>query len=462
MNSIAEHPDVKSGIDLFCAWVDSQMAYTGLPGLAAGVVYDQELIWSKGFGYADSAKGICVTPKTLFRIASITKLFTSTAIMILRDAGKLRLDDAVQKYIPWFKIQNTYPDAPEITIQHLLTHTSGLPREADFPYWTTANFPDIEEIRNTICNQKTILPSETRWKYSNLALALAGEVIATVSKMDYSDFIEQNVLRPLRMDDTFVRTLPHVHPFLAVGYGRRMPDLSRSIRPFGDCKGISAAANIASNVEDLAKFAMLQFRDAGAGGSQILKGSTLREMHRVHWLDANWQQGWGLGFSIVRMDNKTYVGHGGSLMGYRTQLLLSPEEKTAAIILTNADDGEPSKYIEKAFKWICSAVVRISKPSTGKAEINPDWEKLVGLYRNPWGDTQIMLLNNDLVAIDPSLPDPSADIARLIPVSNGIFRIEQPSGYGSHNEMAVFEMNPDGRVAALKIGVDYSYPVEKW
>ncbi len=267
--SIAENPEVKSGIDLFCAWVDSQMSYAGLPGVAAGVVYDQELVWARGFGCADLERSIPVTSKTLFRIASITKLFTSTAIMILRDAGKLKLDDPVNKFLPWFQIQNSFPEAPVITIQHLLTHTSGIPREADFPYWTTADFPTIEEIRNTIGNQKTILPTETKWKYSNLALSLAGEIVAAVSQRSYTDFVEENILQPLQMDGTYVRTLPQDHPLLATGYGRRMPDLKRAIRPFGDCKGISAAANMASSVEDLAKFAMLQFRDGTAGGKEF-------------------------------------------------------------------------------------------------------------------------------------------------------------------------------------------------
>ena len=236
------------------------------------------------------------TPQTIYRIASITKLFTSTALLQLRDAGKLQLDDPVKRHLPWFRIRHKYPDAPPITIRHLITHTSGLPREAAFPYWSTAEFPALEEIQDSLPQQETILPTETAWKYSNLAVTLAGEIVSAVSDQDYPAYVKDHILIPLGMDSTFVKTIEPNHPQLAAAYGRRLPDGTRETSPFTDCQGITPAANIATTVEDLAKFAMLQFRDGPAGGAQILKGSTLREMHRVHWLDPSWQEGWGLGF----------------------------------------------------------------------------------------------------------------------------------------------------------------------
>lgn len=117
------------------------MAYAGLPGLSIGIGYDQGLIWSRGFGLANVAQNVAAKPNTIYRISSITKLFTATTILQLRDGGYLqlddpitKLDDPITKYLPWFNIQNRHPDAPPITIRHLLTHTSGIPREAAFPY----------------------------------------------------------------------------------------------------------------------------------------------------------------------------------------------------------------------------------------------------------------------------------------------------------------------------------------
>src|SRR5262245_65703526 len=98
MPSIVEHADVRAALDLFTAWTEAQMAYSGQPGLSAGIVHEQELIWARGFGWASRESGAAATPDTLYRIASITKLFTATAILQLRDAGRLRLDDAVSHH----------------------------------------------------------------------------------------------------------------------------------------------------------------------------------------------------------------------------------------------------------------------------------------------------------------------------------------------------------------------------
>ena len=380
---------VQSRMDLLSAWIESQMAYRNQPGLSVGIVYDQELVWSKGFGYANTDSKSPATPQTVYRIASITKLFTSTAIMQLRDAGKLQLDDPVEKHLSWFDIQDRFPDAPPITIRHLITHTSGLPREAAFPYWTDSNFPTREQVREALPGQQTILPTETRWKYSNLALALAGEIVAAASKSRYTDHIEQSILHPLDMSATQVRTIQEDHPKLATGYGRRLPDGSRSVSPFTDCQGITPAANMATTVEDLARFAMLQFRDGPSGGAQILEGSTLREMHRVHWLAPDWKSGWGLGFHVERDDAnaRTYIGHGGSVKGFRTHLKIGLADKIAVIVLTNSDDGDSDMYVDKAFEWVAPAIVKAMIPEPVTSKPDPAWEMYVGKYRNDFGDS---------------------------------------------------------------------------
>ena len=115
---------------------------------------------------------------------------SATAILILRDAGMLQLDDPVDRHLPWFDIRQRHPDAPPITIRHLLTHTAGLPREAAFPYWTNDVFPTRDQVREALPRLETAYPTESRWKYSNLALALAGEIVAAVSGQSYEDFVQ--------------------------------------------------------------------------------------------------------------------------------------------------------------------------------------------------------------------------------------------------------------------------------
>ena len=113
-----------------------------------------------------------------------------------------------------------------------------------------------------------------------------------------------------------------------------------------------------TSVTDLARFAMLQFRDGPAGGAQVLRGSTLREMHRVHWLEPDWVAGWGLGFRLMRENGRTLVGHGGRLRGYRTQLQLCPAERIGVIVMINAEDGEPLVVASRAFEWVAPAIVK--------------------------------------------------------------------------------------------------------
>ena len=174
--TIAADPEVQAAQRLFSAWLDGQILERGLPGIAVGVVADQELVWATGFGVADTQAKTPMTPQTRFRMASHSKLFTATAIMQLREQGKLRLDDPVSMHLPWFSVKRADPDDPPITIEELLTHSSGLPREAG-AHWTTFDFPTTEQLRGLMAERQAPFPPETRWKYSNLAFAIAGMVI---------------------------------------------------------------------------------------------------------------------------------------------------------------------------------------------------------------------------------------------------------------------------------------------
>ena len=155
---LAEQSPVADAIALLDLWIEEQRTYRDLPGLSIGVVHDQELVWAKGYGTSDLETEAPVTPETVFRVGSITKLFTATAIMQLRDAGKLRLDDPVSTHLPWFEVKSSFEDEPEITVRHLLTHTSGLPRDAAFPQWTTHDFPTRDQVREALPGQDAIFP----------------------------------------------------------------------------------------------------------------------------------------------------------------------------------------------------------------------------------------------------------------------------------------------------------------
>jgi CubicO group peptidase (beta-lactamase class C family) len=219
---------------------------------------------------------------------------------------------------------------------------------------------------------------------------------------------------------------------------------------------------MSTTVQDLARFAMLQFRDGPAGGSQILRGSTLREMQRVHWLEPDWQAGWGLGFRIVRQEGKTYIGHGGAVEGYRTLLRICPADKIAVIVLTNADDGDPLSYVEKAFQWVAPTISKAFAPKPRAVEPDPAWRPYVGKYRDAWEDSQVLIVGGELVMIDPTLPDPIPSLSKLVPVAEHTFRIETKDGFGAHGELLIFEMDNEGRVQRVKAGENFTYPQAAW
>jgi len=447
--SPVDHPDVEGAQRLFSGWLEAQMAYRGLPGIALGVVHDQELIWAKGFGFADVDKKIRVEPTTKFRMASHTKLFTATAIMQLRDSGKLRLDDPVSKYLPWFRIQPAEPDDPPITIEELLTHSSGLPREAG-PHWTDLDFPDRMAVRQYVIEHAAAYPPEVRWKYSNLALGLAGMIVEALSEETYSDYVQRHIFAPLRMNDSSIdRNLDG----MAVGYGRRMPDGSRTVMPFVDARGLGPATGLTSTVQDMAKFVSLQFRKGKTGGDQILSTGALREMHRVRVLENDWTRGNAIGFAVSRVKDKVYVGHGGSYPGYKTQTLINLEDKVGVIVLTNGDDSNPSDLATHLMQTVGEAVAKASSSAKAPAW-DPSWRKFAGLYRSKNGDTLVVELNQRLVSIDPVSPNPESQ-NQLIPIGNGSFRLEASSGGGPVGEVVRF-VEVNGRVTRMYVGESYS------
>ncbi len=449
--AVSADGEVQGAMRLFTAWMEGQMLYRHLPGVAIGVVADQQLVWSKGFGFADVERQTPMTPQTKFRMASHSKLFTATAIMQLREQGKLRLDDPVSKYLPWFRVQRAQEEDPEITIEELLTHSSGLPREAG-SHWTTFEFPTSEELRGLMADRQAPFSPEVRWKYSNLAFSVAGLVIEAVSGQTWADYVRQHIYVPLGMTASSV---DQNVDGLAVGYNRLMPDNTRATNPFIDAKGMAAATGITSTVDDMAKFASAQFRTGPRGGANILSTGSLRQMHRVRVLESNWTQGNAIGFAVRRERDKIYVSHGGSYPGYQTQTMLYPEGKVAVIVLTNADDAAPGGIATQLMNTVGEAVAKAaaSKAAASTTTWDPSWSRFAGLYRGRGGESQVIELDQRLVIITPNAPNLDNPI-RLEPFGNGRFRYTAPTGGGPVGEVVRF-VEENGRVTRMYTGDGY-------
>ena len=448
-------PQVDDAIHLLDLWIEEEMAYHQSPGLALGIVHDQEPVWAAGYGNSSPGGDTAITPTTAFRIGSVSKLFTSTAILLLRDRGKLHLDDPVSKHLPEFRVLSPFEHSPEITVRHLLTHTAGLPREGAFPYWTTHEFPSREEILSALAGQTAIHPPGEVYKYSNLGMGILGHVVAAVAGQSYEEFVHKNIFTPLGMEDSRVFPDEDTIANLPTAFMRRTPE-GRRAHDYYSMEGLAAAGNLVSTVKDLTRFAALQFRDGPEGGAQILRGSTLREMHRVHFLRPSWTSGRGLGFAVEQREGKTIVSHGGWIGGHRTHFLLVPSEKIAVVAMTNADDESPSRFSFQAYDLVGPALAEASRPEpTPPTPLDPAWEVYVGTYSDPWGwEYKVFFRDGHLVMYGLSYPPsgaPANSITRLEPVAEHTFRM-------GDGELVVFEMGDDGRVERVKRRSDYLYP----
>lgn len=453
----AQRPDprddaeVQGAIRLFSAWLEGQIAFRELPGVVVGVVSDQKLVWAQGFGFADVATQRPITPETRFRMASHSKLFTATAIMQLREEGKVQLDDPVSDYLPWFRVKPAEPDDPPITIEHLLTHGSGLPREAG-PHWTTREFPTQEEIRNLIPERQAAFSPEVRYKYSNLAVSIAGMVVEAVSGQTWADYVQSNIFVPLGMSSSSV-DLPVEG--MATGYSARFRDGSRETVGFMDARGMGAATGLTSTVEDMARFVSAQFRVGPRGGERILSTASLREMHRVRMLENDWTNGHGIGFWVRRLDGTVYVGHGGGYPGYTTATSIQLDSKVGVIVLTNTNDSYPRHIAQQLLNTVGAAVAIATRVEPEAVPWDPSWARYAGLYRWPGGsESQLVLLNERLVIMDPRAQGIDATV-RLEPLGDGVFLYTAPGGDPVVGEKVRF-LEENGQVVRIFLGDSYA------
>lgn len=458
-NKTQPKADYSEALRLIDAWLDAQRDYERLPGMSVAIVDNQEIIFAKAYGLADLEKKIKTQPNTIYSICSISKLFTSVAIMQLRDAGKLRLDDEVGDHLPWFNIKQQYPDSGPITIRSILTHSSGLPRESDYPYWSKPDFhfPTREQLKEKLGQQKTLYPPSTYFQYSNLGISLLGEIVAEISGMSYDDYINEKILKPLGMTDTrpyLPRQLWRGQ--LATGYSSLTRNGTRDMLPFFQAEGIKPAAGFSSTVLDLAKFASWQFRLLEKGGEEILKAPTLREMHRVHWMDPDWKTSWGLGFSVYEMDGRTFVGHSGSCPGYRSTLMMDPGQKQAFIVMINASGTEPEKYARGMREILKKAGLKKGEKETKEKASKINLEDYAGYYDDQpwWGETVVLPWQGHLALVSLPADNPVQELTLLKHVEGDTFRrIRDDETLG---EEVVFERDSSGKVFRLLRHSNYS------
>lgn len=457
--------DYTEAFNLIEVWLDAQKDYDKLPGITLAVIDDQEVMWSGAFGKASIEDDVASSTRTLGSICSISKLFTAVAIMKLYDEGKIRLDDNIEDLLPWFNLQQQYKDSGPITVRSLMTHSSGLPREALAPYWTGPDFPfpSQEEVKEGLSNQETLYPASTYSQYSNLGLTLLGEIVEEVSGMTYDEYINKQILEPLGMSSTKTYMPEDLYGSdLAIGYSSLTREGERKKVQLFQADGIRAAAGYSSNVEDLGKFASWQFRVLDSTITEVLKPSTLRNMHNVHWTDPGWNTTWGLGFAVYKgSDGNKWVAHGGSCPGYRSTLQINPKKKKAYVAMINSSGTNPGKYTS-GIRSI------IDKVKTGKATVSEsdtveiaDFSDYEGYYSSQpwWGETYVSTWEDKLVRLDLPTDDPGNSMTFFKHIEGDTFRrIRKDDELG---EALIFHRDENGQVVKLSSHGNYSSKIDR-
>lgn len=460
--NLALDPRVKQSLTFLEMWLDGQRVYDQIPGISAAVIHDQEVIWKAGFGNADREHKIAATPETVYSICSISKLFTAMAIMQLRDEGRLRLDDPIKQHLPWFEMKQTHAESAPITIESLLTHSAGFQQDPPIAYWTgTFNFPSSADIRASLKDDELLSPVGHHSEYSNTAYILAGEIVASASGISYAERVKSRIIEPLGLTSTFPDMPAELRGRrLATGYSGLGRDGKRVRVPFFQTKGVAPAAGFASSATDLARFASWQFRLLGTGRSQVLAAHTLREMQRVHFPDSDWSEARGLGFRVWRADDNTFVGHGGDCPGFRTAILLQPDNRIATIFLANASGVANERFAQRIYEIVAPAILAAAAGEPMKAAGDTSLAAFTGSYDYaPWGGEMLVFpWENGLAFIDLPTTNPRGEIIRLhaVPGKPGSFRRIRKDG--SVAEPIDFKRDSNGRVNGV---VRFNNPLPK-
>jgi CubicO group peptidase (beta-lactamase class C family) len=323
---------------------------SNIPGFAYGVVLHGRIIHAGFKGVANIAGNIPVNNNTAFRIASMTKSFTTMAILILRDQGKLSLDDPAAKYIPEMSgLKYLTTDAPTITIRDLMTHRAGFPE--DNPYGDRQLSDTDDELMDLIKKEPSFSNvAGIRYEYSNLGISLLGTIIKNITKQPYQQFIAENIFKPLGMEHTYWEYTKVPPNELAHGY-RWINNSHREEELLHD-GAWGAMGGLLTTIDDFSKYMSVHLNawpPRNGSESAPLKRSSIREMHQLWNVDAvnaNFSfpsgrpcptvAGYAFGLGVVKdCLNRTFVGHGGGLPGFGSHWRILPEYGLGVVIFSN-------------------------------------------------------------------------------------------------------------------------------
>lgn len=425
---------------------NEQMDKQHIPGGVVALVKDGSIVFEKGYGYANVEEEIPVQAnQTLFRVASLSKLFTDTAVMQLYERGSVQLDVDVNQYLETFEIDSDFEEP--VTLSNLMTQTDGTSQRL---LGIAANSPEkmlpLEEFLPKRMPPFVWPPGEL-YTYSNTGISLAGYIVQTVSGVNFSDYIDQNILQPLSMQNSsFQQPLPSdLAPNLAVGYQYKKGEFQPL--PFLYLN-ISPAAALSATATDMAHFMIAHLQNGRYENSRILEPETVELMHRQHFSHHPKLPGSAYGFHERIANNLRVIGHAGNMIGYSSMLSLIPEENVGLFIAFNkyspvAPGKIVTQFIDRYFPRSNASV------NPERIDLGDDIQRFVGTYRDveyprdtfvkltaPFGHVHVKVNENNTLRIEtPGLFFPGKVLAKeLIPVEPLLFKRADSDGYSAFAE----------------------------
>lgn len=367
--------------------IPSEMNRASVVGLAIGIVSDKEILFNKGFGFSDKQKRIRVSPETIFRTASVSKIVNLVITMKLVEERKLDLDKDISFYLPEFKMKTRFSFTKPITIRSILTHHSGLPSDRLKGFFSYSKTDSLEKIVSDTSGDYLSNSPEFIFSYSNLGHSILGRIIEKVSNDSYANLLNKKVFQPLGMKKSFYEINPSKDKDYSKAYSGMIFKSETSEPGLRDLP----AGFLNSTVNDMSKIIQLFLNEGKIETVRYLKESTLKEIYKIQNHGNKYDDDFkiGLSFFINTFDFGDTIfslAHGGDTFSFHAMLGILPKEKIGVIVLSNTDTAAPVVYdIAKSALHISLETKTGFKKASDikKAEIEkPDLSTYAGIYQN--------------------------------------------------------------------------------
>lgn len=441
-------------------WLEYLQRSLRIPGLVVAVRHEDEVVLSRAYGFADIERGEEMRPDHIFRIASHSKTFTATAIMLLAERDALSLDDRLCRWLSWLDDE---PDtAGKLRIRHLLSHSGGVIRDGLDAGWWDLRLPfhDSDSLREAVLRDPPVYAPSERFKYSNIGYSLLGAVVEAASGQPYNDFVRAEIVDRLGLRSTGPEPDDAVAARLATGYSSRRFGQKRMPLPHLDTRAMSAATGFYSTAEDLCRYGAAHF----LGNEELLTDETKREMQHEAWkVEGPQPRQYALGFNVAEVGGRRLIGHGGGFPGFITYTCIDSVDQLVVTVLTNAIDG-PAEALANG---VVELINRASKASVGGSEMasasaSSDLDRFTGRFFSLWGVIDILRLGRELLAIVPDMLVPTMDVTELEVTDERTLRITKASGYSSPGERVLFDFDDAGRATQVQFAGSRFVPLDAY